>query len=56
MLCHLRSSASDIKSSAENGIKMTSSLPEDKEMYNDIKMKGIFMGEGSITNITNDHC
>lgn len=58
MLCRLRSSASDIESGAENGIEITLALPE--EMYDDIKTaignKEIFMGEGSITNITNGHC
>lgn len=60
MLCRLRNWASNIKTGAENDIEMTLALPEDKEMYNGIKtmkgIKGIFMGEGSITNITNDHC
>lgn len=51
MLCRLRSSASDIKSGAENDIETTSALPEDKEMYNDIKTtQGIFTGEGHIAN------
>lgn len=60
MLCRLCNWASNIKSGTENDIKMALALPEDKEMYNGIKTmkgnKGIFMGEGSITNVTNDHC